>query len=390
MTSAANPGEPEAEAIEALVAALVRSFAYGLPASVVDEVLDLNAHREWGVALENLCDQVVEFDLIPTEIQFSQIKDAAREMGMSSDTWAGIEPPATTSGESAEEALDELLAGFPVGSLTPLGGGSTARAFRLTSAGEQYFVKFHAAPPTGLFEAERCGLRYLRGAVPAVIGVPNVLAATPYGLILEWIDDGGRASGTEAEFGTGLAQLHRATAPAFGTLPIETSYLGSVVVGSGHCRTWAEFYPEFRLRPLINQAIGMGRLPVEALRLLDSLEPHYAALAGPPEPPALLHGDLWARNRMVDVSGRNWLIDPASFWGHREYDLAMMALFGGYGPEAWDAYDEASPLADGWRNRVRWLQLEPLLVHAILFGGSYSSEVLDVLRTPGIPSIGGT
>ena len=83
---------------------------------------------------------------------------------------------------------------------------------------------------------------------------------------------------------------------------------------------------------------------------------------------------------MVGADGVNWLIDPAAHWAHREIDLAMMQLFGGFGSECFAAYDEAFPLADGWRARMRWYQLPPLLVHAILFGGGYGASVISVLR----------
>lgn len=102
-------------------------------------------------------------------------------------------------------------------------------------------------------------------------------------------------------------------------------------------------------------------------------------LLGLPEAPARLHGDLWAGNRLVDVNGNNWLIDPACFGGHREFDLAMMRLFGGFGDDAFAAYDEAFPLADGWRDRIALHQIAPLVVHAIKFGGGYVSAVAEAL-----------
>ena len=98
-------------------------------------------------------------------------------------------------------------------------------------------------------------------------------------------------------------------------------------------------------------------------------------LGGEPEPPARLHGDLWAGNRLVGSDGRNWLIDPAAHAGHREFDLAMMGLFGGFGPECFAAYEEAFPLGAGWRDRVALHQLAPLVGHAIKFGGSYPAAV---------------
>ena len=144
---------------------------------------------------------------------------------------------------------------------------------------------------------------------------------------------------------------------------------------------WAGFLLDRRIRPLLRTAIGSGNLDPAASDLLEELAPRAAELAGPEEHPSLLHGDLWAGNRVIDVSGRNWLIDPSSFHGHREYDLAMMLLFGGFGKDCFAAYDEVYPLAEGWRERVPWYQLPPLLVHAIRFGGGYGGAVLRALRS---------
>ena len=88
-------------------------------------------------------------------------------------------------------------------------------------------------------------------------------------------------------------------------------------------------------------------------------------------PPSRLHGDLWAGNRLVGLDGESWLIDPAAHGGHREFDLAMMHLFGGFSSEVVDGYHAASALADGWQDRVELHQIAPLVVHAIKFGGSY-------------------
>ena len=102
-------------------------------------------------------------------------------------------------------------------------------------------------------------------------------------------------------------------------------------------------------------------------------------LVGPREPAARLHGDLWAGNRIVDLEGRSWLIDPASHGGHREFDLAMMRLFGGFGESAFAAYDEIFPLVDGWTKRLPLHQLAPLMVHAIKFGGHYVGRIEQAL-----------
>lgn len=276
---------------------------------------------------------------------------------------------------------EELLADLGVRAATPVSGGDIASAYRLDTADGTVFCKTHPRPTPGLFEREAAGLRALREHAPAGLRVPEVLRESPNGLVLEWIHEGGRRTGhTEHALGVGLAALHRTTSGAFGGLDgVAFGYLGSAEVDLTPSTDWAQFYVERRVAPLVERAIGMGRLDPSARGLLDSVRPRAQELCGPVEPPALLHGDLWAGNRLVDDRGVNWLIDPAAHWGHREYDLAMMQLFGGFGAECFAAYDEEAPLGDGWRDRTPWYQLTPLLVHAILFGGGYGDAALRAL-----------
>jgi fructosamine-3-kinase len=269
-----------------------------------------------------------------------------------------------------EEVVGSAL-GSVVAGMTPLGGGDVAESFRVSLAdGRTVFAKTHRDPPPEFFVTEAAGLGWLREA--DALPVPAVLAVSdePALLVLEWIDEGGRTDGAaEADFGRSLAALHRAGAPSFGREDRRTT--GSRRLANDPCATWAEFYAERRLRPLARMASDQRVLPPDAAAGLESIAGRLEELGGPPEPPARLHGDLWAGNRLVDRSGRSWLIDPAAHGGHREFDLAMMRLFGGFGGEAFDAYDEAFPLADGWRDRVELHQLAPLTVHAIKFGGGY-------------------
>ncbi|GAB48297.1 fructosamine kinase family protein [Mobilicoccus pelagius] len=134
------------------------------------------------------------------------------------------------------------------------------------------------------------------------------------------------------------------------------------------------------LRPLVERAVSAGRVSPQATDILDRLTPRVEDLCGPTEPPAPVHGDLWAGNRLVDVEGRSWLVDPACHYAHREIDIAMMHLLGGFGPEVMSAYDVECPLADAWQERIPWYQLSPLLVHVILVGGGYGQAVVDALR----------
>ena len=276
---------------------------------------------------------------------------------------------------------EELTAGLDVTQVTPVHGGDIARAYRLNTSNGPVFLKTHPSPTHLLFEREARGLRALREAATAGLRVPEVLVSSPRGLVLEWIDEGRRSSGTEAALGAGLAALHHQPQPHFGGLDgDESGYLGSVEVDLTPTSSWPEFYLERRIRPLARRAVDESQLPAEALRLVDSLAPRVGELCGPDEPPSLVHGDLWAGNRLVSQDGANWLIDPAAHYAHREFDLAMMALFGGFGREAFTSYDDAYPLAGGWQERIPWYQLTPLLVHAILFGGGYGASVMSVLR----------
>jgi fructosamine-3-kinase len=282
--------------------------------------------------------------------------------------------------------LDDALAralsgafGCDVRSMSRLGGGDVAMSYRVELAdGRTVFAKTHARPPAGFFTTEAWGLEWMRSAgavpVPEVLAVSDGDAATgaPAFLALEWVDEGGRGSAAgEAAFGRALAALHRAGAPSFGREDRRTT--GSRALPNDPCDTWVEFYGERRLMVLLRMARDQGALPGPALAKLERVIDRLAEVGGPPESPARLHGDLWAGNRLVDRSGRSWLIDPACYGGHREFDLAMMRLFGGFGPECFEAYADDFPLAAGWEQRVPLHQLSPLIVHAIKFGGGYSS-----------------
>jgi fructosamine-3-kinase len=270
------------------------------------------------------------------------------------------------------EALEREL-GTAISSSAPVHGGDVAIAYRLELAdGRRAFAKTHDDPPPGVFTTEAADLRWLRDA--GAVLVPEVLAVSddPALLVLEWIEPGGPTASTEAELGRALAALHDAGAPCFGREDRRTT--GSRRLPNDPCGTWAEFYAERRLRPLVRLARDAGALPDRACRAMEDVADRLDAIFPTAAPPARLHGDLWAGNRLVDAAGRSWLIDPAAHGGHREFDLAMMRLFGGFGPDVFAAYADVHPLEDGWEDRVALHQLAPLAVHAIKFGGAYVPE----------------
>ncbi len=266
--------------------------------------------------------------------------------------------------------------------LAPLSGGDVAQAFAVRLAdGSDVFAKTHATAPPGFFVTEASGLAWLREA--DALPIPEVLHVSddPPVLVLEWIPPGHAHAYTEAQLGRALAALHTAGAPAFGREDRRST--GSRGLPNEPCETWAEFYAANRLLPLAKLAADGRALAPATIREIEAVAERLNHLGGPPEPPARLHGDLWAGNRLVAEGGQSWLIDPAAHGGHREFDLAMMRLFGGFGDECFAAYAEVHPLADGWEERVPLHHLAPLIVHAIKFGGGYAAateRALGALR----------
>jgi fructosamine-3-kinase len=262
---------------------------------------------------------------------------------------------------------------------TPLRGGDVAESYAVDlDDGRRVFAKTHRSAPPEFFTTEATGLEWLRaaGAVP----VPEVLAVSddvPNHLVLEWVDEGRPTRTTEGDLGAALAALHRAGAPRFGREDRRTT--GSRGLPNEPCDTWAEFYAQDRLLPLARLAREADALSAPAIAALEQLAGRLDRLGVPDEPPARLHGDLWAGNRLVDTDGHSWLIDPAAHGGHREFDLAMMRQFGGFGDECFAAYAEVFPLADGWPERVALHQIAPLVVHAIKFGGGYGAAATNAI-----------
>lgn len=268
----------------------------------------------------------------------------------------------------------ELATGSQVASTGPVGGGSTSTGLAVTlTSGERLFVKHTPAAPHGLFRGEADGLAWL--AEPGAVRVPAVVAVDDDWLVLEWIDEGPRSAATDEELGRALARMHRAGADAYGAP--WPGFAGSVPVPNAPLDDWPAFLAERRLLP-IARAAG---LPGEMMRHLDALIPRLPDLLGPDEPPSRLHGDLWAGNHMTDAEGRPVLIDCDAYGGHREVDIGMMLLFGGFGDRVLAAYDEEFPLAPGWRDRVELNQLLPLLVHCAMLGGSWFARTDGILRS---------
>ncbi len=268
-----------------------------------------------------------------------------------------------------------------------VGGGDINQAFCLWFEDKtRAFVKLNAHAPPGMFTAEANGLNWLREA--RALPVPEVLAVLEAeqegeeaALVLSWIEVSRPAPNFDERLGRGLAALHRCHPAHFGWSMSNT--IGTLPQSNLTHPTWAEFYYAERLEPQFALAVKTGRLSSSLVPRMERLRPRLAELLLPVEPPARLHGDLWSGNLMVGPRGEPWLIDPSVAGGHREFDLAMMRLFGGFGERVFASYDEICPLAPGAGDRLALHQLYPLLVHTNLFGGSYAAQVRRVLERYG-------
>ncbi|MDL4813765.1 fructosamine kinase family protein [Actinomadura opuntiae] len=275
------------------------------------------------------------------------------------------------------ERIERLL-GSPVESVSDFGASHAWTLHRAALAdGREVFVKA-ASDQAGVFAAEAAGLRWLGEAGPGA-PVPDVLAADDQMLVLPWLPSGAPTPPAAERLGRELAALHAGARPdAYGApwagyiadLPLDNTL---------DDRAWPRWYAERRLEPFLRRA--ERHLSADDVRLVEQVMDRIEELAGPPEPPSRIHGDLWSGN-VQWTDGRALLIDPAAHGGHRETDLAMMALFGTpHLDRILAAYDEAAPLADGWRARVPLHQLHPLLVHVALFGGSYRAPTVEAARS---------
>jgi fructosamine-3-kinase len=271
--------------------------------------------------------------------------------------------------------------GVAVRELRPIGGGHGALHYRAALAdGRELFIKaIQAGQPTAAaaaLTAEANGLRWLAEAEAAP--VPEIILSSENLLALEWLPEASADRAAAERFGRDLARLHAAGADAFGAA--WPGYIASLPLPNDRASTWPSWYVQHRLLPYCRIGRDAGTLGSADVALIEAVAGRIDDLAGPAEPPSRIHGDCWTGN-VLWSGGRGWLIDPAAHGGHRETDLAMLALFGApHLDRIVAAYQEASPLAGGWHARTPLHQLHPLLVHVCLFGVGYRQATISAAR----------
>lgn len=265
-------------------------------------------------------------------------------------------------------------------SVSAVGGGSINDAYRFeTNAGKFFIKKNSSSRFPQMFEKEILGIRLLSSAKE--IQVPEVVASGVNGdeafLILKFIESAVRSKSFWVDFGKNLANLHKYSASFFGLN--HDNYIGSLFQSNLNHENWADFFREERLERQVKLARNSGRIGRETMNAFDRFYLRIEEIF-PKEPPALVHGDLWGGNFMVDEKGNAVIIDPAVYFGHREMDLGMSQLFGGFDRQFYEAYHRQYPLEKDWEKRLDYCNLYPLMVHVNLFGGGYLGSVNRILR----------
>ena len=268
----------------------------------------------------------------------------------------------------------ERLLGIQVRDCRVIGGQFGVRHCRATLAdGRAVFAKIAGGGGDPGFRAEARGLRWLGEAEAAP--VPDVIGWDEGALVISWLATQAPERQAAERFGRDLARLHAVGAQDFGAP--WPGVIAGLPLGNEAGDSWPEWFAAQRLLPFARRARDAGSLTSANVRVIESVADRIGELAGPAEPPSRIHGDCWSGN-VLWSGGRGWLIDPAAHGGHRETDLAMLALFGApFLNRIIACYQEVTPLAGGWQERVPLHQLHPLLVHVCLFGAGYRAAVLD-------------
>lgn len=278
--------------------------------------------------------------------------------------------------------LESILAktGLQVTGTRRVGGGDINEAYCLFTADANYFLKVNDAQRyPEMFAKEAQGLQALKKG--STLYVPQAIkfgeAGNQQYLLLEWIEQSKPANDFWEQFGTALAVMHRQPQLYFGFEA--DNYIGSLPQNNQRHDNWPGFYAQCRIMPLVKQLNDSKSLSAQDVACAEQFCNRLPEIF-PEETPSLLHADLWSGNYMTGPHGQPAMIDPAVYYGHREMDLGMTLLFGGFAAEFYEAYQHACPLESRWRQRVRYTQLYPLLVHAILFGGHYVGSVREILK----------
>lgn len=284
--------------------------------------------------------------------------------------------------DSIVEALQDIFndTALKILNVERVPGGDINDAYCLVTTNEKYFLKVNDADKfPAMFEKEARGLELLRKNSSIII--PQVIKTGSTGgkqyLLLEWLEKGVPKKDSWQKFGEALAMMHKQPQDFFGL--DEYNYIGSLMQVNGEFSDWPSFYAERRILPLVKILFDEGVFSMKDADIAQVLCKKLHTIF-PTELPSLIHGDLWAGNYLIHSSGYAAFYDPAVYFGHREMDIGMTRLFGGFDQSFYNAYNTTYRLEKDWEQRILLVQLYPVLVHAVLFGGHYRSQSMDIIK----------
>jgi fructosamine-3-kinase len=280
--------------------------------------------------------------------------------------------------EIAQAISRETEQEFAIANTKSVSGGCINQGYRVSSKDRIYFVKLNDVSKVDMFAAEALGLKQIYAT--KTITVPQAIcwgtAANSSYLVLQWLDLGGGSNQSWTEMGRQLAAMHRVkTSKDFGWSRNNT--IGSTPQINTWMDNWADFFAEQRIRYQLKLAKRRGGNFPEQNRVVDAVRNKLAER----QPQAsLVHGDLWSGNAAVSSDGAPIILDPATYYGDRETDLAMTELFGGFPTAFYHGYNEAWSLDSGYGQRKSIYNLYHVLNHFNLFGGGYANQAQTIIQ----------
>jgi fructosamine-3-kinase len=267
---------------------------------------------------------------------------------------------------------------FEIEKSHPVSGGCINQGYAVSGNGLIYFVKINQANQEAMFAAEALGLKQIHATKTIRVPEPicwGIADKSSY-LVLEWLEFGGGDSQSWEKMGQNLAHLHQVSlSDRFGWHCNNT--IGSTPQINTISNNWADFFAHQRIGYQLRLAKERGgNFPDE-----DQVIPAISEMLSQHQPhPSLVHGDLWSGNAAITVDGEPVILDPATYWGDREVDLAMTELFGGFPAAFYRGYNDVFPLNAGYQKRKTLYNLYHILNHFNLFGGGYASQANRMLQ----------
>lgn len=259
-------------------------------------------------------------------------------------------------------------------------GGDISSAYLIETPSERLFLKHNRNPNSlDMFMAEKKGLETI--AATQAIKTPNVIDIGKHNedafLLLDYIETRNPFEKDMEDFGFQLAELHNSQHNSHFGFPAD-NFIGNLHQSNKQHKTWIDFYAEERLQPQFDIALKLGLLNFKEIpskeHLHSNLKLYFNTIK-----PSLLHGDLWSGNYLISSNGEVYLIDPATYYGNHEVDIAMSKLFGGFSNSFYNAYQQIIPFDKNTNDRIELYQLYYLLVHLNMFGSPYYSSVKRIL-----------